>query len=66
MDAMALSAAGTAAPSDLHSFRLAHPVVRSPSPAQVTAVLVLSMFAIALWLIVLPLEIALHLTASTF
>jgi hypothetical protein len=62
---MALSAAGTAAHSDLHSFRLAHPVVRSSSSAEVTAVAVLSMLAMTLWLVVLPLEIALHLTVST-
>jgi hypothetical protein len=60
---VALSAAGTAE-SDLHSFRLAHPVVRSSSGAEITAVAVLSIVAMTLWLVVLPLEIALHLTAS--
>lgn len=57
--------AGTAAHSDLHSFRLAYPVVRSSSRAQVTAAALLTMVAMTLWLVVVPLEFVLHLTVST-
>jgi hypothetical protein len=48
--------------SYLHSFRLAHPVVRSSTRFELTALAVLSMAAITLWLLVVPLEFALHLT----
>jgi hypothetical protein len=47
---------------DLHSFRLAHPVVRSSSTFELTALAALSCAALALWLVVLPLELALHMT----
>jgi hypothetical protein len=40
-------------------------VVRPSSRAEVTAFAVLVMLAVVLWLVVLPLEIALHLTGST-
>jgi hypothetical protein len=52
----------SAAATDLHSFRLAHPVVRTTSRVDLTAITVLSIAAITIWLLVLPAEFALHLT----
>ena len=48
--------------SDLHAFRLAHPVVRTTSRFDLTAITVLSVAAITIWVLVLPAEFALHLT----
>ncbi len=48
--------------SDLHSFRLAHPVVRRSSRLEVTAVSVLLVVSLALWLLVIPAEFIVRLT----
>ncbi len=48
--------------SDLHSFRLAQPVVRRSSRLEVTAVFVLLVLALALWLLVIPAEFVIRLT----
>jgi hypothetical protein len=48
--------------SDLQSFHLAHPVIRATSRFDLTAVAVLSILDITIWLVVLPLEFALRLT----
>jgi hypothetical protein len=47
--------------TDLHSFKLAHPIVRTTSRFDLTALAVLSMTAITIWLLVLPAEFALRL-----
>jgi hypothetical protein len=47
--------------TDLHSFRIAHPVVRTTSRFEVTAAASLTVMAMVLWLLVLPLEFVLHL-----
>ena len=54
----------SAAPTPLHSFRLAQPVVRRTSRFEVTAVLSLSMCAMTLWLLVIPVEVLFHLTGA--
>ena len=54
-----------AAPSpsaELHSFRLAHPVVQRSSSFDITALAALSIVAMTLWLVVVPIEFVLHLT----
>jgi hypothetical protein len=43
----------------LRPFRLAHPVVRRSSRVQVTTFAALSVMVVAVWLVVLPLELAL-------
>jgi hypothetical protein len=48
--------------SDLHTFRLAQPVVRRSSRVEVTAIGVLSVAALTLWLLVVPAEFVLGLT----
>jgi hypothetical protein len=48
--------------ADLHSFRLAHPAVRTSSRADVTAAAFLSVLALALWTVVLPIEVLFHVT----
>jgi hypothetical protein len=50
--------------SDLHSFRLAHPLVRRSTRFEITAIAALTIAAFTLWLLVLPLELALHLTVT--
>jgi hypothetical protein len=47
--------------SDLHSFRLAHPVVHRSNRLEVGAFAVLSIAALTIWLIVLPIELLLQL-----
>jgi len=54
--------AAVTTPTDLHSFKLAHPVVRPTSRIDVTAVAVLSLAALTIWLVVLPVEFVLRLT----
>ena len=49
--------------SDLHTFRLAQPVVRRSSRVEVSAIGVLSLAALTLWLLVVPAEFVLGLTA---
>jgi hypothetical protein len=44
--------------TDVSSFRVAHPVVRRTSRIEITSVAVLSFTALALWLVVLPVEFA--------
>jgi hypothetical protein len=51
-----------AAYDDLHSFRIAHPVLRTSSPVEIGAIATLSTIALLLWLVVVPLEFALRLT----
>ena len=51
-----------AAYEELHSFRIAHPVIRTSSRAEVTAVAALATLAMILWLIVVPLELALRVS----
>lgn len=48
--------------SDLHSFKLAHPIVRTTSRIDATAIMVLSIAALTIWLIVVPAEFVLRLT----
>ena len=50
------------APADLHSFRLAHPVVRTSSRFEVTTLAVLSVVAMTFWLVVPPLEVVFRLS----
>ena len=50
--------------ADLHSFHLAHPVVRRSSRFELTAVLSLSMCAMTLWLLVIPVEFVFHVTGT--
>jgi hypothetical protein len=50
------------APTDLHSFKLAHPIVRTTSRVDLTALGVLSIVAITIWLLVLPVEFMVRLT----
>ncbi len=52
----------SAAATDLHSFRLAHPVMRVTGRFDATALGILSLVAFAVWLLVIPAEFALHLT----
>ena len=47
-----------AAPTDFHSFRLATPVIETKSRFEVTAFAGLSLVALTIWLLILPLEIA--------
>jgi hypothetical protein len=47
--------------SDFHSFRLAHPIARSSTRFELTAIAVLSIAALTIWLFVVPVEFALHL-----
>jgi hypothetical protein len=55
-------AAVPVAPIDLHSFRLAHPVVRTSSSIEITTLALLSVAAMTVWLIVVPLEFAFRFT----
>ncbi len=48
--------------SNLHTFRLAQPAVRRSSRVEVTAIGVLSLAALTLWLLVVPAEFVLRLT----
>jgi hypothetical protein len=48
--------------AELYSFRLAHPVVQRSSSFDVTALAALSIMAMTLWLVVVPIEFVLHLT----
>jgi hypothetical protein len=48
--------------ADLHTFRLAHPVVRSSSRFELTALALLSIVAMTLWLVVLPVEFVFRVT----
>ncbi len=54
--------AAATTPVDLHSFRLAHPVVRPSTRLDVTALAILSVAAMVIWLVVLPAEFLLGLT----
>ena len=51
-----------AAASELHAFRIARPVFGASSRLEATTVAALSMVALLLWLVVLPLEFALIVT----
>ena len=44
----------------LHSFRIAQPVIRSSSRPEITAVVLLTIVAMSLWLLVIPGEFALR------
>ena len=46
--------------SELHSFRIAYPVIRTSSRPEVTAVVLLTIAAMTLWLLVIPGEFALR------
>ena len=54
--------AAARARSELHSFRLAQPVVRRSSRLEVTAVLALLVVSLTLWLLVIPAEFIIRLT----
>jgi len=53
-------AAPSTTSADLHSFRLAHPVVQRSSSFDITALALLSIVAMTLWLVVVPIEFVLH------
>jgi hypothetical protein len=57
-----LMATAAATALDLHSFRLAHPVIRPSRRVDATALAFLSVIAMAIWLVVLPAEFVLGLT----
>ena len=61
-DIFPMVAAAPITPVDLHSFRIAHPVIRTSSRTEVTTVAVLSTAALMLWALVVPLEFLLQLT----
>jgi hypothetical protein len=48
--------------ADLHTFRIAHPVVRTASRFELTTVALLVMIALSLFAVVVPLELLLPIT----
>ena len=48
--------------ADLHTFRIAHPVVRTSSRFELTTVALLVMVALSLFAVVVPLELLLPIT----
>jgi len=56
------AAPAASAATELRSCRLATPVVQPTNRFEVTAVAVLSVIAMTIWLVVLPAEVVLRLT----